>query len=338
MARQATVKIVYQGVDITADISRNLLQFVYNDNTGGESDEIELRLEDADGLWRNAWYPKKGDKVQASITFEGDTLECGAFTIDELEFSGPPDTVMLKAIGAGVTAAVRTKNSYAYEQQTVEEIITTVAQRNGLEAEITPPMAIPVNRVTQNRELDLGFLSRLSNEYGYKFSMRDTKITVVKRTVMHAVEIVRTITRNQIARYTFKDKTFDVFKEAKMAYHDPVTSAPITDENGDGMEDSADTLLVDLPAENEQQAELKTSAALEDKNNHSTELRVTKEGDPLLVSGINFNFTGMGELSGKYHVEKSSHKVDRGGGYNMELECYRVQNFTDDTLKVPEIA
>jgi phage protein D len=80
------LKVTYNGVDITEDITRYLLSATYVDNDEGESDNIEITVEDVDGLWKNGWYPTKGAKLGFSIGYESDDLlvDHGEFEIDEI--------------------------------------------------------------------------------------------------------------------------------------------------------------------------------------------------------------------------------------------------------------
>lgn len=80
-------RIIYEGKDISADISPYLLSVGYTDRLSGESDELELRLEDTDGRWRGDWYPGKGDSLTVSIGYAGqEPVSCGSFEIDEIDF------------------------------------------------------------------------------------------------------------------------------------------------------------------------------------------------------------------------------------------------------------
>lgn len=64
---RTTVKVVYEVVDVSADIATYILSFEYTDKSSGESDEIQLTLEDREGKWLSSWFPSKGDTVTASI-------------------------------------------------------------------------------------------------------------------------------------------------------------------------------------------------------------------------------------------------------------------------------
>ncbi len=56
--RRAHVKIIYDGKDITAQVSAGLLTFSFVDKASGEADEIDITVHDRDGKWIKDWYPK----------------------------------------------------------------------------------------------------------------------------------------------------------------------------------------------------------------------------------------------------------------------------------------
>ena len=106
--------VLYNNKNITTDIAKYMLSITYSDKTSGESDEIEIELDDTDGLWQNSWYPEKGAKLTLTI----EELKCGVFEIDEIEIKGPPDTVSIRAMATGITNSLRTKKSDAHENKT----------------------------------------------------------------------------------------------------------------------------------------------------------------------------------------------------------------------------
>lgn len=126
------VQIKYNKRDITADVSRYLVSINYSDKVAGESDEIEINLEDTDGLWSGDWYPAKNDTLQVWFGYKDNTVYAGSFKIDEIEVSGPPDMVRLRGVAAGTDKAIRTKKSKAHEGKSLREIAQDIASQHGL--------------------------------------------------------------------------------------------------------------------------------------------------------------------------------------------------------------
>jgi phage protein D len=84
------------GKNVTADISDRLLSVEYTDHSGGEADTISISIENADQKWLNEWWPDKNTEVSLEIGYEGLILNCGKFRADQIDLSGPPDTLTIR--------------------------------------------------------------------------------------------------------------------------------------------------------------------------------------------------------------------------------------------------
>jgi uncharacterized protein len=336
--RKAKFKVVYDGKDITQDISANILSVSYTDNDEKEADEIDITVEDVDAFWRNSWYPQKGSKISLSMGYEEDGIlvDCGTFEIDEVTLGGPPDQITIKAIAAGFKKGMRTKKSKSFENQTLKQIAQYVAAQNSLTL-VGTIANIKFTRVTQNREKDLSFLARIASEYGYLFSVRDTQLIFTSVFEIEAGQPVLTLDRSQLRSYSIKDKTSETYKDVNVAYHNPgdgkVKSAKVnTLSNADNVTykqiASEDTLEIRSKAETPAQADTKAKAAMHRKNSDQRTGTLNVEGSPLLVAGNNFNLTGLGELSGKYYIKKSAHRFDKGSGYTTSVEIKQISGAT----------
>lgn len=332
--RQPYLKVLYNGTNITEDVSRYLLSLTYTDKVAGESDELEIELEDTDGLWRGPWYPDKGAKLDVTIGYIDQTLRCGVFELDEIELAGPGDTVRLRGLAAGITGALRTTRSYAHEKKTLRQIAQTAAARNGLTVEGNIP-EVRFERITQNRETDLSFLKRIGAEFGCLFSVRDKKLVF---TTIYEIEdrgASGELDRLDLTSYSFRDKATKTYKDAKVSYHNPKEKKVVAtdyktsqESNADGFAYSqiatGDTKVIYTKAENKQQAEQKAKAHLHKANSVQQEGSINIEGNPTVVAGNNLSLTGMGKLSGKWHVHESSHSITRGEGYKTTANLKRV--------------
>lgn len=123
--------VVYEGQNITDDISRYLSKLRYKDSTKGKADELEIILDDSAGKWRNEWYPSKRDSINASISSGGPFLQCGDFEIDEIEFDLSPDTITIRALATGVTKKLRTKHHKSHESKSLKQIAQAICTDHG---------------------------------------------------------------------------------------------------------------------------------------------------------------------------------------------------------------
>lgn len=324
-------QILYNGIDITKDVSNDLISLSYTDNTEGKADDLNISLDDTALLWANGWYPQKGDQLQVFFGYTDLSVKAGTFEIDEISISGPPDRIDIKAIATGTARALRTAKSFAHEDKTLPEIARTVAEANSLtlQGNIAP---IRIKRTTQNRETDLAFLSRIAKDYGYLFSIRDSVMTFTSMYDIDDSDSVASIDKTQVSSYSFTDKLVGVYKEAKSTFHNTetretvnVSFVPFADDV-EGLpinEAVADTIEIRTKAENTQQAEAKTKAAIYRANTEGQTGRLSLAGNPLLLSGSNIDATGFGKLSGKYQIVSSSHNIS-GSGYTSDIEIKRI--------------
>ena len=221
-------RIIYEGKDISADISPYLLSVGYTDRLSGESDELELRLEDTDGRWRGDWYPGKGDSLTVSIGYAGqEPVSCGSFEIDEIELSFPPDEVSIRALATGISVSCRTRKSKGYEKTTLAGVVRVVCGRLGL----TPAgevADIPLDRVTQYQESDLAFLTRLAGEYGHTFKISGKKMIFQRKDSVLTADSARTFKREDVTSCSFRDKLKDIPQKVKIKKQEPQKKPAVT--------------------------------------------------------------------------------------------------------------
>jgi hypothetical protein len=102
-------------------------------------------------------------------------LSCGTFEIDELEYSTPPDEIIVKGLSTGIKKPLRQNNSVGYENKTLKQIAKEIADRQGLNL-VGNIADIQVDRITQNKERDLTFLTKLAEQYGYIFKIAEKNL------------------------------------------------------------------------------------------------------------------------------------------------------------------
>lgn len=321
-----TYKILYNNRNITQDISDHLIALTYTDKVAGEADELEIALEDSDGLWQNDWYPEPLAILSAEIILNDIVLKCGNFCIDEPEFSfgSSGDQVTIRAVSAFFTEKLRTKRSTAHENKTLAEIASNVASRHNLKIQGNIP-AISLGRVTQHKKNDLAFLQGLATTYGYAFSIKGGIMVFTDLTTLEGSPNIITIDKSEVIEGSITDKSSETYKKAGVKFHNPADKELVEyDSEEDSNVDSSDSLEIRHKVENKQQAERVAKSQLHLKNSYKQSGTITVPGNPLLVSGVNFEFVGGGKLSGLYHILKSNHSITRDEGYKTSMEVKRV--------------
>lgn len=316
--------LTFSQKDVTTFITPYLLNVTYTDKIKGESDELEITLSDAEGRWRDKWYPEKGDLVSLQLGYANERrLDAGQFQIDEVEFGGPPDTVTIRGLASGIKEDTRTKRSVGYESQTLKQIAQAVAARNGYTL-VGTVADLHFDRQTQHQQADLGFLKRLAETYGYTFSIKGKTLVFHDLGALDARASVLTVKREHLNSYSLKDKASAVYRGCTVKYHDPKTGRDISHtENASGVV-NGDILHIQERCENKAQAIARAKAALRASGGRQTEGSLGLDGDPRLVAGNNVDLTEMGRLNGVYQIRQARHTCDAGGGWVVDNEVQRI--------------
>jgi len=327
----------YAQKDVTSELAQCLLSLTYTDYLTGQSDELEIELEDVDGRWKDAWYPGKGDTLQVEIGWQGqERVRVGVFQIDEIEFAGGPSTVRIRALAASIGQSLRTIEHVAYENTTLDAVASRIAARHGLTltGRIEP---IGLDRLTQS-ESDGVFLSRLAGEYDYAFKVVGDRLVFHAMSELMAADPVGSIALSDFAPgWRIRDQIKEVPKAATIKSHDPATGKLVSyTVNNDGATvavpssasqttTSADVSKNTARTTDAAQADAKARCELARANREQTQGSATLQGRPNLVAGSVLNLTGAGRLDGNYLIQTSRHSLSRSGGYTTELEFCRVR-------------
>jgi len=325
--------IIYNGKDITHGLQPYLINLTYDDTVQGESDQIEITLENEDGLWSNGWYPNKGDTIDCSIG----QMDCGTFQVDEIELNGPPDTVVIRALTTIIDKDLKTKKTKSHSNKTLLQIAQATAQHSNLTLVGTGNIpSVLIEHVTQKRLTDLKFLRKCADKYGCIFSVKNTKLIFTSMYDLENKPPSISVDKTQMIDYSIKDKTSETYKSAELRHHNPKSSQLITSksqiktvQNNEGVSYTeitpGDTLLVHRRVENQQQADEAVKSSLYRANSKQQTGTINMQGTELVVAGNNMEITGLGYVgSGIWHMMKSKHKVDRQNSWLVGVDIKRV--------------
>ncbi|EDW4369654.1 phage protein D [Salmonella enterica subsp. diarizonae] len=333
----------YNLKDITHDITAYATSITFTDKLSGESDELEVELEDSEQRWRDAWYPGMGDTLALQLGFKGKPLtDCGGFSIDEIELSGPPDSVSIRGRSAPVTRAMRTRSNRGFENTTLAAIAGRIARKHKLklEGQIEP---LTLERITQYGESDLTFLKRLAQDYGYMVKVTPEKLIFSHLGKLRDAPVIRTITPQDVSRWTLRDTLHEVYKGGKNKHQNSQTRTLVT-YKADGSQDTrqvkraqvqvpfrlpeesvgADTLNTYERASNPAESHAKGKAKLDSKNEykHAGTLSLG-DGDLSLRAGASVTLSGFGQSDGKWLIISARHSFVRSSGLTTDIDIAR---------------
>ena len=130
LARRTEIAVTMDGTDISADINKYLLQLTYTDNEAGKTDDLQISLDDREGVWLTDWLDNddKGVEISARIIQKDwgndGVLDCGSFKIDGMDGAGPPQTASIKATSLPFISVARTAtHTKAWENITLMNLV-----------------------------------------------------------------------------------------------------------------------------------------------------------------------------------------------------------------------
>ena len=163
-ARVPAYALTIAGQRISPQLNARLQRLTLTDRRGLEADQLDLVLTDHDGALE---LPPRGAEIHLALGWKGEGLvDRGAYIVDEVEHSGTPDTLTIRARSADMREDLPGKRSQSWDGLAVRDIIATIAARHGLESKVGATLAgIRVGHIDQTDESDLHFLTRLAERY-----------------------------------------------------------------------------------------------------------------------------------------------------------------------------
>lgn len=198
--------LTLQGNDITQNIRARLLSLTLTDNRGFEADQLDIELDDSDGLMV---MPQRNAVLSLALGWQGSQLtHKGRFTVDEVEHRGAPDTLTIRARSADFRGSLNTRREASYHDTTLGDIVQQIAARNTLTAKLAAGLdAIKISHIDQTQETDAAFATRLASLNGAVAAVKNGCLLFIRpgngTTVNGKPLPVMTITRRDGDRHNF---------------------------------------------------------------------------------------------------------------------------------------
>ena len=235
--RRVKLKLDYNNKDISANLDPFLLNFSYTDHSSGQADDLQITLADRAGLWRGDWLPEKGATLQASIITENwgqdgkiEALSLGMFEIDEIELSGQPDVVTIKALSIPESSSLRGEvKTRAWEKTKLSVIAKDIASGAAMELVYDTDDDPDYDRIEQTEQSDLQFLLKLCNDAGLSLKVTDKQIVIFDDRKYEKIDTAMTIIRgvSSVSKYSATSSTRDVYSSCRVKYHNAKTKQDI---------------------------------------------------------------------------------------------------------------
>lgn len=210
--------------EITQIISERLISATLDDNRGFEADMLSIQLSDHDGLLA---LPPCGAVLHFWLGFaDSGLVDKGRYYVEEIEFSGAPDTVTLRARVAELSGTLSTRYERSYHQIKIKTLVEQLAAENKLkplcDAELGEQV---IEHLDQQNESAIDLLTRLAAEYDAIATVKNGYLLFFFAGAMQTVSgkplPLLQLSKRQGDNYRFAQNEGENYKAVRAYYYDP---------------------------------------------------------------------------------------------------------------------
>lgn len=342
-ARRCLVIVTYNGKDISADLQQYLKSVSYTDNMSGEADDLQLTLEDRQGLWQASWMPEKGATLDVSVNVidagTEQVVRFGLFEIDEITSSGMPSEVCIKAVSVPDNNNLRgVERTRSWEKAELKSIANDIAGGAGLELLYDAKDYNPtIDRAEQSEQSDLSFLYKLCADHGLALKICNNQLVIFDEADYEAADAVAQLlkpgniaadgakTIKHLKRYSLSSKVRDVYKACHVKYQEGKDKQKIEATFTAPDKTDGKTLEVNEQVSSIADAERLAKKRLREKNSAEISGSFDIIGCPELAAAAVIQLSGFGVFDGKYILTQVRHEIG-SGGYTTSVDMRRCLN------------
>ncbi|MCT8573221.1 phage late control D family protein [Glaesserella parasuis] len=223
--------------DITTLLSQRLMNLTLTDSRGFEADQLDFTLDDTDGLLE---LPSRGAILSLGLGWKDEALTFkGEYTVDEVEHSGAPDCVTIRARSADLRGSLMNRHERSFHKTTLGKIVQQIADENQLQAMVGDEYKnLEIKHIDQTDESSISFLTRLAEEHDAIATVKNGRLLFIKSgksTTASGQKLPESIlTRQDGDSHRFAIAEGDNYKAVKAYWHDTATGKRgevIIDEN-----------------------------------------------------------------------------------------------------------
>lgn len=320
-------RVTANGGDITAVIADRLVSLRVTDEAGVESDTLELVL--ADHL-SPIQMPATGAELEVALGYDGKLTAMGLFVVDEIELSGWPSTMTIRARGApfekskGGKTNLQTQKTRSWDAgTTISTMVEKIAGEHGLRAAVAASLAtVELPHTDQTRESDLHLLQRVAKRHDGALKAAGGTLAMTKRgegkTASGDALPSLTVRAEQCTAFRATLAKRDAPGRVRAFWQDTSAARRETAEYGedDPVRELRQVFPTQAAAEEAARAEWGRRARGE------ATASFTLPGDPAAVAEAPLKASGFRlGVDGEWIVSRVEHGFEPSSGYAMTIEC-----------------
>jgi len=315
-----TFQIFADKLDVTAKIQDRLLRLSITDAAGVKSDTAEISLDDRDAMLE---VPRKGAKLEIWLGYiETGIYLMGTYVVDEIELSGPPRTMTIRAKAADMLQSLKAPKTRPWDKVTLGSITKKIASEHGYQASVDSSLAgISFEHVDQTEESDMHFLTRLAKQYDAVAKPANGSMVVVPKGSSKSASgqdlPVISLGLSDLTSWNVTLADRGKYKKVK-AYHHSYKTGKRTEVEV-GTEDPAYVLRHTYP--DAEQAKAAGSAKLEGFFRGEAKASFCFPGNPLVAAEIKLTVAGVRDgVDGDWIIRSVTHELSNSG-YSSRVEA-----------------
>jgi hypothetical protein len=246
----------------------------------------------------------------------------GTYIVDEVELSGPPDTLAIRAKAADMRASLKAQKTRSWDAVSIGELVRQIAAGHGLKARVGSALrGVRIPHLDQTEESDLHLLTRLARDHDAVAKPAGEHLLFVPRgeaasatgQPMPAVDVrLQDVSR---WRVTLADR--DAYSSVRANWHEPDTGQLRTETAGSG--EPAWTLRRAYASASEASEAARAKLAELARGTASLSLKLASGNPAIAAEGV-LMLGGFGDgADGSWTCVRVVHRLDRGG-YSTQAE------------------
>lgn len=328
-AMRSVVALSYNDVDVPRKVTDECENFTFEDHAYGQADSLELEMVNRSGKWMQSWHPHANDFIKAWIKVQdwqqgkrNAKLFCGKFTIDEIVYSGFPQTVQLKGISIPINGGFNvTERNRTWKQTTTKQILSDIAKASGIKL-VYDAEVFSVEEITQSGNTDMEFAFSVCEDHDLAMKLYNDRLVVYDKTAYEKKKHAYTISKDEIGdNYSIKEKIRTVYDSVKMQYTSDEKT--VTYEYTVPGKKGVRRMFASEKADSIRDAEQKAKAKLRENLRERQTIDLTVMGNIRYKAAENFMLKGFGKLDGKYFVDHVSHRKSNSK-YTCQITAHKV--------------
>jgi phage protein D len=241
-------------------------------------------------------------------------MPMGLFTVDEVEVSGWPQTMVVKARAADMGQEFKQGRTQDYHNKTVSQIVGEIAQRQGLAPLVKGPVASFMYKyLSQTQESDLHFLTRLAAKHDAVGKPAMGKLLFVKKGLgLGGSASARFPDNVKAYSATFKDRP--VHGETDGGWWDGTMGERKEEKGTGGGGGGVIHKLLPMFPDGIKEAQEAAQSRSDKLAREEGELEIVIIGDPSVMAETMLTVSGVRSgVDGTWRIKQVTHTIDNNG-------------------------